>query len=101
EALPEAPKLNQMAGLGFQLIPVRCILVVPPALEGDIAPGIEYVVDQDAILASRYDVREGACYLIRPDQHIAARWRTLDVYAIKAALYRATSTQQEVPQCHS
>src|SRR5690606_8960575 len=43
EALPEAPKLNQMAGLGFQLIPVRCILVVPPALEGDIAPGIEYV----------------------------------------------------------
>ena len=101
DALPDPAELAQMSELGFQLIPVRCILVIPPALEGDIGPGIEYVVDQDALLASRYDVREGACYLIRPDQHIAARWRNLDVSLVRTALHRATSTQQEVSPCHN
>jgi 3-(3-hydroxy-phenyl)propionate hydroxylase len=40
-------------------------------------------------LARRYDARDGACYLIRPDQHIAARWRKLDVSSVELALRRA------------
>ncbi len=101
DSLPDTDVLTQLANLGSQSIPVRCILVVPPALEGDIPQGFEYVVDQDAILASRYDVRAGACYLVRPDQHIAARWRTLDIDGIRKALHCATSTQQEVSSCHN
>lgn len=101
EALPDAALLKQLEGAGFQSIPVRCILVVSPALEGDIAPGIDYVVDQDALLASRYDTRTGACYLIRPDQHIAARWRNPDIDSIRKALQRATNTHQEVSPCHN
>lgn len=96
ERLPDAASLQQLANPGFQSLPVRCILVVSPELEGDIEPGVEYVVDQDSILSGRYDVRTGACYLIRPDQHIAARWRDVDPAKISSAMLRATRTQQEV-----
>ena len=100
-ALPDAALMEQVVNPGFHSLPLRCILVIPPELEGDIEPGIEYVVDHDGILASRYDTRDGACYLFRPDQHIAARWRHPDAGSIARALDRATSTQQEVSPCHT
>lgn len=31
--------------------------------------------DSDGKIAERYDARPGTLYLIRPDQHVAARWR--------------------------
>ena len=96
ERLPDASTLQQLANPDFHSLPVRCILIVSPELEGDIEPEVEYVVDQDSILSSRYDVRTGACYLIRPDQHIAARWRNVDLNRISEALECATRTQQEV-----
>jgi 3-(3-hydroxy-phenyl)propionate hydroxylase len=40
-------------------------------------------------LARRYDLVGGAAYLIRPDQHVAARWRRLDAGAVTRALRRA------------
>jgi len=94
ETLPDRALLTQLDNPGSQSIPVRCILVVPPALERDITPDFDYVVDHDAILAGRYDVRTGACYLIRPDQHIAARWRVADIATIQKAVRRATRTQE-------
>ena len=39
--------------------------------------------------AQRYDAQPGTAYLLRPDQHVAARWRWLDVAAVRAALARA------------
>jgi 3-(3-hydroxy-phenyl)propionate hydroxylase len=41
------------------------------------------------VLAQRYDARPGTVYLIRPDQHVAARWRAFDATAAQAALKRA------------
>lgn len=47
------------------------------------------VVDSEGVLAQRYDLRPGSAYLIRPDQHVCARWRTLDADAVVAAAHRA------------
>ena len=49
-----------------------------------------YVDDVDGIAAQRYDARPGTCYLLRPDQHVCARWRTFDRRAVEAAIARAT-----------
>ena len=38
----------------------------------------------------RYDARPGTVYLLRPDQHVCARWRHFDPSAVRAAIARAT-----------
>jgi 3-(3-hydroxy-phenyl)propionate hydroxylase len=45
--------------------------------------------DPDGFVAARYDARPGTAYLIRPDQHVAARWRRLDAAAVATSLDRA------------
>jgi len=46
------------------------------------------VDDAEGLLAQRYDAQPGTVYLIRPDQHVAARWRALDAGKVRAALRR-------------
>jgi 3-(3-hydroxy-phenyl)propionate hydroxylase len=41
-------------------------------------------------VAKRYDAQPGTAYLLRPDQHVAARWRQLDVARVRQALALAT-----------
>jgi 3-(3-hydroxy-phenyl)propionate hydroxylase len=48
--------------------------------------------DAARLLAARYDARPGTAYLFRPDQHVCARWRALDLAAVRAAIARATCT---------
>ena len=48
------------------------------------------VVDSKGVLTARYDGRPGTTYLIRPDQHVAARWRAFDPEKIRRAIARAT-----------
>ena len=47
------------------------------------------ISDDRGVLAQRYDLQASAVYLIRPDQHVAARWRGLEVNKLAAALQRA------------
>ncbi|MFO1399530.1 MAG: FAD-dependent oxidoreductase [Burkholderiales bacterium] len=49
--------------------------------------------DAQGLLAQRYDGRDGTCYLLRPDQHVCARWRSFDLAAVRAAIRRATAQQ--------
>ncbi|MBQ0929966.1 FAD-dependent oxidoreductase [Ideonella alba] len=44
--------------------------------------------DIDGLVAERYDAQPGTVYLIRPDQHVAARWRTFDAELATDALRR-------------
>jgi 3-(3-hydroxy-phenyl)propionate hydroxylase len=46
------------------------------------------VEDSEGLLAQRYDGQPGTTVLIRPDQHVAARWRAFDAAKIRAALRR-------------
>ncbi len=51
--------------------------------------GLTVLHDVEHLAAQRYDAAEGTVYLIRPDQHVAARWRRFDIAAVRAALARA------------
>jgi 3-(3-hydroxy-phenyl)propionate hydroxylase len=52
-------------------------------------PGINVIVDTQGLVAKRYDAKPGTTYLLRPDQHVVARWRILDTAQLQAALARA------------
>jgi 3-(3-hydroxy-phenyl)propionate hydroxylase len=56
--------------------------------------GPEALTDPSGIAAQRYDAQPGTLYLIRPDQHVAGRWRRPDVAQIRAALHRALAFQE-------
>jgi 3-(3-hydroxy-phenyl)propionate hydroxylase len=42
------------------------------------------------LLSERFDAQPGTFFLLRPDQHIAMRARSLDPQAVRDALARAT-----------
>ena len=44
--------------------------------------------DAHALATQRYDAQAGTVYLLRPDQHVCARWRQPDAQAIRTALHR-------------
>jgi 3-(3-hydroxy-phenyl)propionate hydroxylase len=69
-------------------IAVQTLLVSPQDLRGD--PPCTVLVDHQQLVARRFDGRPGSAYLLRPDQHVAARWRRLDLAAVRAAVARAT-----------
>jgi 3-(3-hydroxy-phenyl)propionate hydroxylase len=45
--------------------------------------------DRDGLAARRYDAQAGTTYLLRPDQHVVARWRSPNITDIESALQRA------------
>ena len=69
-------------------IPIEVALVSPHP--GEAPEGLRVFVDCKNRFAERFDAQPGTTYLIRPDQHIAARWRAFDAIALKSALARAT-----------
>lgn len=76
--------LGQLASHGIDVEPI----VV--ARRGQAPAGIRTLIDGKGCMAQRYDLQPGTTYLLRPDQHVAARWRTLNAASVKAALARAT-----------
>jgi 3-(3-hydroxy-phenyl)propionate hydroxylase len=79
--------VGRFAALSAGAIPIETIVIAKRA--GDV-PHAKVLVDGKGVIAPRYDAQEGTYYLVRPDQHVAGRWRDLQVEGVRQALDRAT-----------
>jgi 3-(3-hydroxy-phenyl)propionate hydroxylase len=79
-----APLLDVVNAARARGVPIRVTAVGA----GQPVEGAERTLaDADGHLRERYGVRAaGAGYLLRPDQHVCARWLTLDAIRLQAAL---------------
>jgi len=68
-------------------IPVEPVLI--SASPGG-RPGVRVLHDVRGRFLERYDALPGSAWLVRPDQHVAARWRRVEPETVRAALARAT-----------
>lgn len=68
-------------------IPVEPIVISPHLAE---VAGIRVLHDVKGLVAQRYDARDGTAFLLRPDQHVAACWRSIDIAKVRKAVARAT-----------
>ncbi|HEX6735983.1 MAG TPA: FAD-dependent oxidoreductase [Azonexus sp.] len=87
-AAVDAATARQWRALADAPIPVEVVLVAPKA--GPAPEGLRLFEDYSGRFAERYDAEPGTVYLVRPDQHVAARWRAFDAARVKAALARVT-----------
>jgi 3-(3-hydroxy-phenyl)propionate hydroxylase len=104
--------LAQLAAIGARIakgwdgLPAVTLHVATPPAS---APGIarhasvgtgmtRVLVDPEGLLASRHDGRHGTLYLMRPDQHVCARWRGFEADAFGAALGRACGVRSGARQ---
>ncbi len=91
KALPDGGTQAALQALRSAPVPVKVVLVAGAGCDvSGLSADLPVVTDSEGCLAKRYDARDGTAYLIRPDQHIAARWRALNAEAVASAVKRAT-----------
>ncbi|MEM5316733.1 FAD-dependent oxidoreductase [Paraburkholderia sp. JHI869] len=87
--------LDTLHALSRSPVPLKFVVM----LEGDAAvpaglPASTVVLrDVQGLAAQRYGAQDGAFYLIRPDQHVSARWQRADAARVESALKRALCVQ--------
>jgi 3-(3-hydroxy-phenyl)propionate hydroxylase len=85
--------LLEQLGDGFTLLAFGRRPAVDAVRVGDVVARVLHVgsdlIELGGVLSERYDGRPGTTYLIRPDQHVAARWRGFDSADIEPAIARA------------
>jgi len=82
--------LSRLQALATGPVSIRPLVVIPQGGTVPDLPGLTVIQDSEGLLAQRYDMQPGSFYLVRPDQHVCARWRSLDPAAVHGALLRAT-----------
>ena len=100
--LPAPEVVAGLSSLAGAAIPVAAVVVVQqgtdrrvewpsaPSADARTGAGVTVLEDAEGLLADRFDAHDGTTYLIRPDQHVCARWRSFDPASIRAAVARAT-----------
>ena len=88
EAEARAPELAAL----LEAQPDLDLLVLGPASLARL-PRTTLIEDADGLVSQRYGLSAGAAYLIRPDQHIAARWSECHRDAVVQAIDRSLGKQ--------
>jgi 3-(3-hydroxy-phenyl)propionate hydroxylase len=95
--IPDVPLSDRAGGTGFlleRLAGTPEILYVDDGARPDPPANVKLTVigddliDDAGLFAQRFDATPGATYLLRPDQHLAARWRAFDRRKVGQALDR-------------
>ena len=85
------PSEDEIADIEKLVGPVSLLLIAARHEANIQGPSAARIVQDSAgFAAKRYDAKPGSVYLLRPDQHICARFRAFDPQAIRVALLRAT-----------
>jgi 3-(3-hydroxy-phenyl)propionate hydroxylase len=96
--VPDAPMRTRDGGsthLLEQLSAGFNLLAMKNGAPPNVPAGVQLVliggdlVDERNLFTRRLDATPGAAYLLRPDQHLCARWRTCNAEKVKAAWDRA------------
>jgi 3-(3-hydroxy-phenyl)propionate hydroxylase len=86
EVLAQLVSCGRLPARANEPVQVTPLIVAPSPMS---IPGIQVLVDTQGLVAKRYDATPGTTYLLRPDQHVVARWRTFDPAMLQAAFARA------------
>jgi 3-(3-hydroxy-phenyl)propionate hydroxylase len=90
----DAASVAALSALGGAALPLKRVVVSAGPLDtcnqaGAALTGVTLLEDTEGVAAQRYDASPGTLYLIRPDQHVCARWRQARAGDLEAALKRA------------
>ena len=102
---PDAPLrdgflLDRLQTGGFALVGIGARVPANDRVDDISVTGLTLTADEDAggALAARYLGRaSSAVYLVRPDQHVAARWPAHDAAAVRAAVRTALAREADCP----
>jgi 3-(3-hydroxy-phenyl)propionate hydroxylase len=83
----DAQTLRDLQRLAQDAVAVQPLVI---SRQAGAVEGVTVLVDAQGLFAKRYDAQPGSAWLVRPDQHVVARWRRVNRDAIAAARDRAT-----------
>jgi 3-(3-hydroxy-phenyl)propionate hydroxylase len=82
----DAASIDALAALSRVPIAADALVI---AREPATRVGLRVLHDVKGIAAKRYDAAPGTTYVVRPDQHVAARFRSFDLQRVRRAVARA------------
>jgi 3-(3-hydroxy-phenyl)propionate hydroxylase len=89
------PPEDLIEGLKSEPVAVEPIVVCAAGASAAGLPAdVPVFIDTEGLFAQRYDALPGSLYLFRPDQHLTARWRHLDLNAVRSAVSRSACLRE-------